>query len=212
MTRLIDALLSLSRVEMNAHVPPSGLVDLNDVLGHVRDTLEPLARESGGKLVVGRFPRPAIVRADRDELVQVFQNLVQNALRYGAKGAQIRLEPKQTQPIGRQPGRYAISVIDRDQGSRLSICRGSLSASTASTSPRAARRAALASGSPSSSTSSTAIAASSPSPPSPARALSSPCCSTLPARRCRCAPQPPNKAVRSASPPLSATVIELSRD
>jgi two-component system phosphate regulon sensor histidine kinase PhoR len=116
MTRLIDALLSLSRVEMNAHVPPSGRVDLNDVLDHVRDTLEPLARESGGKLVVGRFPRPAIVRADRDELVQVFQNLVQNALRYGAKGAQIRLEPKQTPPIGRQPGRYAISVIDQGPG------------------------------------------------------------------------------------------------
>ena len=48
MTRLIDALLSLSRVEMNAHVPPSGLVNLNDVLDHVRDTLEPIARESGG--------------------------------------------------------------------------------------------------------------------------------------------------------------------
>ena len=46
MTRLIDALLSLSRVEMNAHVPPSGRVDLNDVLDHVRDTLEPLAANS----------------------------------------------------------------------------------------------------------------------------------------------------------------------
>jgi two-component system phosphate regulon sensor histidine kinase PhoR len=116
MTRLIDALLSLSRVEMNAHVPPSGRVDLNDVLDHVRDTLDPLVRESGGELVVGRFPRPAIVRADRDELVQVFQNLVQNALRYGARGGEIRLEPKQTPPIGRQPGRYAVSVIDQGPG------------------------------------------------------------------------------------------------
>jgi two-component system, OmpR family, phosphate regulon sensor histidine kinase PhoR len=116
MTRLIDALLSLSRVEMNAHVPPSGRVDLNDVLDHVRDTLDPLVRDSGGKLVAGRFPRPAIVRADRDELVQVFQNLVQNALRYGARGGQIRIEPKHTSPIGRQPGRYAISVIDQGPG------------------------------------------------------------------------------------------------
>jgi len=116
MTRLIDALLSLSRVEMNAHVPPSGRVDLNDVLDHVRDTLEPLARDSGGRLVVGRFPRPAIVRADRDELVQVFQNLVQNAFRYGVKGGQIRLEPRQAPPVGRQPGRYAISVIDQGPG------------------------------------------------------------------------------------------------
>jgi two-component system, OmpR family, phosphate regulon sensor histidine kinase PhoR len=116
MTRLIDALLSLSRVEMNAHVPPSGRVDLNDVLDHLRDTLEPLARESGGKLQVGRFPRPAMVRADRDELVQVFQNLVQNALRYGVKGGQIRIEPKHSAPVGRQPGRYAVSVIDQGPG------------------------------------------------------------------------------------------------
>jgi two-component system phosphate regulon sensor histidine kinase PhoR len=116
MTRLIDALLSLSRVEMNAHVPPSGRVDLNDVLDHVRDTLEPLARDSGGRLRVGRFPRPAIVRADRDELVQVFQNLVQNAFRYGVKGGQIRLEPRQAPPVGRQLGRYAISVIDQGPG------------------------------------------------------------------------------------------------
>jgi two-component system, OmpR family, phosphate regulon sensor histidine kinase PhoR len=116
MTRLIDALLSLSRVEMNAHVPPSGLVDLNDVLDHVRDTLEPLARESGGRLQVGRFNRPAVVRGDRDELVQVFQNLVQNALRYGAKGGQVRLEPKHTPPLGRQLGRYAIAVIDEGPG------------------------------------------------------------------------------------------------
>jgi two-component system phosphate regulon sensor histidine kinase PhoR len=116
MTRLIDALLSLSRVEMNAHVPPSGLVDLNDVLDHIRDTLEPLAQASEGSLKVGRFPRPAIVRADRDELVQVFQNLVQNALRYGVRRGVVRLEPKHMPPHGRQLGRYAVAVIDEGPG------------------------------------------------------------------------------------------------
>lgn len=116
MTRLIDALLSLSRVEMNAHVPPSGLIDLNDVLDHVRDTLEPLARESGGQLKVARFPRSAVVRGDRDELVQVFQNLVQNALRYGMKGGEVRIEAKQIPPLGRQLGRYAVSIVDQGPG------------------------------------------------------------------------------------------------
>jgi two-component system phosphate regulon sensor histidine kinase PhoR len=116
MTRLIDALLSLSRVEMNAHVPPTGKVDLNDVLGHVCDTLEKLARDTELTLEVGRFPMPAVVRGDRDELDQVFQNLVHNALKYGGKGGHVRIEVKQLPPTGRQAGRYAIAVIDDGPG------------------------------------------------------------------------------------------------
>jgi two-component system phosphate regulon sensor histidine kinase PhoR len=116
MTRLIDALLSLSRVEMNAHVPPSDLVDLNDVLNHAKDTLDPLVRETAFRFDVGRFPRPAIVRGDRDELVQVLQNLVQNALKYGDKGGQVRIEAKHIPSLGRQGGRYAIAVIDNGPG------------------------------------------------------------------------------------------------
>ena len=117
MTRLIDALLSLSRVEMNAHVPPSDLVDLNDVIDHAKDTLEPLAREMSFRLDVGRFPRPAVVRGDRDELVQVLQNLVQNAFKYGEQGgSQVRIEAKHIPSLGRQAGRYAIAVIDKGPG------------------------------------------------------------------------------------------------
>jgi two-component system phosphate regulon sensor histidine kinase PhoR len=116
MTRLIDALLSLSRVEMNAHVPPSDLVDLNDVLASAKDTLEPLARDMGFKFEVGRFPRPAIVRGDRDELMQVMQNLVHNAFKYGAKGGTVKIEAKHIPALGRQVGRYTIAVIDNGPG------------------------------------------------------------------------------------------------
>jgi two-component system phosphate regulon sensor histidine kinase PhoR len=116
MTRLIDALLSLSRVEMNAHVPPSDLVDLNDVLNHAKDTLDPLARETGFSFEVARFPRPAVVRGDRDELLQVLQNLVQNAFKYGNKGGKVRIEAKHIPSIGRQAGRYAIAVTDSGPG------------------------------------------------------------------------------------------------
>src|SRR5262249_59912430 len=98
------ALLSLSRVEMNAHVPPSDLVDLNDVVNHAKDTLDPLAREMGFRFEVGRFQRPAIVRGDRDELLQVLQNLVQNALKYGNRGGQGRSEGSQFPCLGRQAG------------------------------------------------------------------------------------------------------------
>ena len=116
MTRLIDALLSLSRVEMNAHVPPSDLVDLNEVLGHAADTLEPLAADSAMTLEVGRFARPAVIRGDRDELVQVIQNLVQNALKYGSPGGSVRIEPRHIPSLGRQAGRYTIAVVDNGPG------------------------------------------------------------------------------------------------
>jgi two-component system, OmpR family, phosphate regulon sensor histidine kinase PhoR len=116
MTRLIDALLSLSRVEMNAHVPPSGLVDLNDVLHQAKDTLEPLAQGTGLKLEVASFSRPAMVRGDRDELLQVLQNLVQNALKYGNRGGHVRIEAKHIPSLGRQAGRFSIAVIDDGPG------------------------------------------------------------------------------------------------
>ena len=116
MTRLIDALLSLSRVEMNAHVPPSDDVDLNDVIDHAKDTLDPLARETGVRLDVRRFDRPALVRADRDELVQVLQNLVQNALKYGDKSDDVVIEANYIPSIGRLAGRYTIAVIDQGPG------------------------------------------------------------------------------------------------
>ncbi|MCJ7597238.1 MAG: phosphate regulon sensor histidine kinase PhoR, partial [Methyloceanibacter sp.] len=116
MTRLIDALLSLSRLEMNAHVPPSDLVDLNDVMDHAKDTLEPLVSDMDFQLEVSRFPRPAMVLGDRDELVQVLQNLIQNALKYGDKGGKVRMEAKHIPSLGRQAGRYAIAVIDNGPG------------------------------------------------------------------------------------------------
>ena len=117
MTRLIEALLSLSRVEMNAHVTPSDLVDLNDILGQAGDTLEPLANGADARLEIVRFSGPATVRGDRDELLQVLQNLVQNALKYGKPGGQVRIEGKHIPALGRQTtGRYAISVVDDGPG------------------------------------------------------------------------------------------------
>lgn len=117
MTRLIDTLLSLSRLEMNVHVPPNELVDLNEVLGHARDTLEPLADDSRMSLAVESFSKPAIVRGDRDELLQVLQNLVQNALKYGKPHGSVRIEAKHIPSLNRQArGRYALSVVDDGPG------------------------------------------------------------------------------------------------
>ncbi|MBB6306806.1 ATP-binding protein [Xanthobacter tagetidis] len=88
MSRLIDDLLSLSRIELNAHVRPETPVELGAILAHVRDTLSPLAKDRGVAIELAQ-EAPVSVRGDRDELIRLFENLVENALKYGADGKKV---------------------------------------------------------------------------------------------------------------------------
>jgi two-component system phosphate regulon sensor histidine kinase PhoR len=76
MARLIDDLLSLSRLEMRAHVAPKGQVDLNAAIGHVIDTLKPMAGELGVEINLTAPDDPVLVTGDVDELIQVFSNQI----------------------------------------------------------------------------------------------------------------------------------------
>jgi len=91
MSRLIDDLLSLSRIEMNEHIQPKAIVDLVPIVEHVRDALAPLARERGVTVEVRRKVQPLPVQGDRDELIRLFENLVENALKYGATGKRVEI-------------------------------------------------------------------------------------------------------------------------
>lgn len=90
MARLVDDILSLSRVELNEHVPPSGAVDLSQAVRDVCDALAPLARKKGVTLEPAPGERVLIV-GDRDGVVQVVQNLVDNGLNYSAPGTTVRV-------------------------------------------------------------------------------------------------------------------------
>ncbi len=91
MSRLIDDLLSLSRIEMNEHIQPKTVVDLVPILDHVRDALSPLARERGVTVEVKRKLERLLVQGDRDELIRLFENLVENALKYGGAGKRVEI-------------------------------------------------------------------------------------------------------------------------
>ena len=86
MGRLVDDLLSLSRIELNEHVPPHGETNLKDAAADVLDGLAPVAKAAGMRLHLrlaeGIEPPPLVV-GDRDEIIQVVQNLVDNAIKYG---------------------------------------------------------------------------------------------------------------------------------
>jgi two-component system, OmpR family, phosphate regulon sensor histidine kinase PhoR len=92
MKRLVDDLMSLSRIEMHSHVMPRQEVDLNGILEDLRQSLAPLAGQEKARLSVSRLNRPAVVHGDRDELVQVFQNLIHNAIRHGRAGGNVTVQ------------------------------------------------------------------------------------------------------------------------
>jgi two-component system phosphate regulon sensor histidine kinase PhoR len=89
MARLIDDLLSLSRIELSAHVRPDTPTDLAPIVRQVVDGLEALARERQVAIAVDVPAAPVMVMGDREELLRVVENLVENGLKYGASGGKI---------------------------------------------------------------------------------------------------------------------------
>lgn len=89
MARLIDDLLSLSRIELAAHVRPVTPVDLVPVVRQVVDALQTLARDRGVEVSIDAPAEPLVVPGDRDELIRVFENLIENALKYGGAGKRV---------------------------------------------------------------------------------------------------------------------------
>ena len=117
MTRLIGDLLSLSLVEVNERVRPTETVDLASIINQVTATLGDQATDEGKTLRFDTQLSFDPVSGDRDELTQIFQNLIENAIRYGARDTEIiiRIE-KLDYHAGIAGPALAVSVRDRGEG------------------------------------------------------------------------------------------------
>ncbi len=110
MSQLINDLLSLSHIEMNEHSRPLDLVDVADVLKSVTHLLATKANDLGKELVLDLPSEPITVAGEKDQLTQVFTNLVDNALKYGREDSKVTVRLKEV-------GKFArISVIDQGEG------------------------------------------------------------------------------------------------
>jgi two-component system, OmpR family, phosphate regulon sensor histidine kinase PhoR len=105
MKRLIDDLLSLSKIELNEHVPPSDRADVVGVVREVLDAASPIAAERGVTVRVEAGPGGHMVVGDRFQLVQVAQNLIDNAVKYSPKGGEVVVE------IGAAEGRERAAEV-----------------------------------------------------------------------------------------------------
>ncbi len=111
MSRLVDDLMSLSRLELKSHIAPDQTIDLKPLIGHVRDALLPLADDLGVEIRTHLPEGKVEVLGDRDELVQVFENLIENACKYGQEGKliDVYLKSDASEPV-------EVTVVDRGPG------------------------------------------------------------------------------------------------
>jgi two-component system phosphate regulon sensor histidine kinase PhoR len=112
MARLIDDLLSLSRIEQQQHLRPQSPVDLVEIVRHCADALTPVAQENAVRIVIDA-PDSLVVPGDRDELTRVAENLIENAIKYGANegGAESAVEVRLV-----KDGAARLSVRDHGPG------------------------------------------------------------------------------------------------
>jgi len=117
MGHLVEDLLSLSRIEMQEHTAPKGITALDRLLRATVNGLNLRARERGMTLSV-EVDEIAPVIGDRNELAQVFQNLIDNAIKYGRAGTLVRVVVRHSEAASRRLGRpaVAVSVIDQGEG------------------------------------------------------------------------------------------------
>jgi len=116
MTRLVDDLLSLSRIELNEHVAPTRQVALAPLVEQVADALELRAADRGMHLSLELPEDLPAVHGDEDELAQVFQNLIDNAIKYGKPHTEITIAACADAPGPAANSLVRIAVTDRGDG------------------------------------------------------------------------------------------------
>jgi two-component system phosphate regulon sensor histidine kinase PhoR len=116
MERLIADLLSLSRIELNEHQRPLEPVDLAGLASRIAAEFEPRITSQGTRLHLDLAPDLPAVPGDADQLAQLLQNLLDNALRHGRPGGNIRLSARPVTPGEGWPQRPGLVLTVADDG------------------------------------------------------------------------------------------------
>jgi len=120
MARLVDDLLSLSRIELAAHQPPRERCDLREVVTHAVERLRAAAKQGGVAIELDLPGNLPAVTGDADQLHQLFVNLVDNAIKYGGEGTVVRVTAAALDAApadsGAASGRPCVRIAIADQG------------------------------------------------------------------------------------------------
>lgn len=112
MTRLIDDLMSLNRIELNERVLPQAPEDLVGLVAETVDVLRSAAEASDVQLILHDFGDLPSVMAEREELGQLFGNLIDNAIKYGGTGKQVHVRFCRSE----EPDQIGVAIEDQGPG------------------------------------------------------------------------------------------------
>jgi len=113
MSRLVGDLLSLSKLEAKEHLPPEGELDIVKTIKRVITVLAESAPAYKGRVELLSPEKEFKVRGDRDELTEVFQNLLENALKYSAPDTPVHIE---VHPPSDSQTRLTVKIRDHGEG------------------------------------------------------------------------------------------------
>ncbi len=118
MTRLIDDLLSLSRIELREHTRPTEAVGLEALLRAATELLDRMAKEQQSTVVVNIAPGLPPAIGDAGELSQILHNLISNAIKYGGENGRVEItaEISDTRPPAMQGKGSCLKIAVRDYG------------------------------------------------------------------------------------------------
>ena len=117
MARLIDDLLSLSRIELDEHVSPSNVVNAGAIIRGVAQTLQMKADDATVKIELGLENADIEVIADSDQLTQIFQNLIDNAIKYGRRGGVVQITSRSVSRLSQTAGpAVAFEIFNEGEG------------------------------------------------------------------------------------------------
>lgn len=116
MTRLVEDLLSLSRIEMNEHTQPRGKVDLTVLLARVVDVISAGRPDARERICIKARAGLPLVLGDDNELEQVFQNLIVNGLKYGGDKVVVEIDTADRRLPNSPTRGSALRVSVKDKG------------------------------------------------------------------------------------------------
>ncbi len=92
MDRIISDLLSLSKIEINEFIEPQTEINLMEPILLAKNALELRANELGKKIIVDqKLDIAPIIKGDADQIIEVFHNLIDNAIKYSIENSTIKI-------------------------------------------------------------------------------------------------------------------------